>query len=241
LCAGLLVLASKPSEAKDPLPTGTSAKLVAADIALLQKGLETPPTAKGPIKGLKAVSMLLALNAQNNADAKDADKLAGVRDVALQIAAALEGGKVADAKKLLDGLKDPKAGDPKKVIKLHEQHKFSLDEVMTILGSTRAGGLNIENDFKEKEIEKTIKDPKKVELHGARIALIGQYALDLPPSDANNDKKKKLWADLCKEMVKAGSDLAAEAGKAKPEADAIKKKIAVVNKNCADCHNEFRK
>ncbi len=237
---GLASIPSSQSVAKDPLPAGTSAKLIAAEVENIQLGLEKTPLTKGGIKGLKSASMLLALNAQNNMEGADAAKMAGLRDSALKVAAALEAGKVGDAKTAAKALSAPAAGDAKKMVKLAEQSKFSLDEAMGLLSSARAGGLNIENDFKDRDVEKTMKDPKKVELYAARIALIGQYSLDLAPSDANGAKKKK-WEDWSKEMTQLSNDLAVEAAKAKPDTAAMKKKIGLVNKNCADCHNEFRK
>jgi len=237
---GLASIPSSQTVAKDPLPPGTSAKLIAAEVENIQLGLEKMPLTKGGIKGMKSASMLLALNAQNNMEGADAAKMAGLRDSALKVAAALEAGKVGDAKTAAKTLSAPAAGDAKKMVKLADQNKFSLDEAMSLLSSSRAGGLNIENDLKDRDVEKTMKDPKKVELYAARMALIGQYSLDLPPGDANGAKKKK-WEDWSKEMTQLSNDLAVEAAKAKPDTAAMKKKIGLLNKNCADCHNEFRK
>jgi hypothetical protein len=238
--AGLFSLAVAPTVAKDPLPPGTATKLLAADLDYLKKGFEKPPATKAVQMGLKSVAMNLAMNANNLVDGPDGAKMAGLRDQAVKIAEALEAGKAADAKKAADGLDSAPAGDPKKAVKLSEKAKVSLDEVMKVLNSTRAGGLNIENEFKDKEVDKTIKDAKKVELFAARIAIVGQYSLDLPSNEAVGAKKKK-WDDWSKEMTTLASDLAAEAAKPAADAATLKKKIAAVNKNCTDCHNEFRK
>ena len=240
LATGLVTLLVSPIVAKDPLPTGTASKLIAADIEFLQKGFEKTPTAKGFITGLKSAAMLLALNAQNNLDGPDGAKMAAIRDTALKIAGALEAGKVADAKKAVETLATASGGDPKKTIKLAEQHNFSLDEAMKVLGPAISGGMNIENDLKPKDVDKTIKDLKKVELYGARIALVGQYSLDLPSNEAVGEKKKK-WDEWSKEMTTLGMAMAEAAKADKPDLVGLKKKIATLNKNCADCHNVFRK
>jgi hypothetical protein len=233
------VSSGSPIRAKEELPAASASKVLASDVQLIKDGLAKAPTTKGAIKGLKSLSMLLALNAQNQAGGADGAKMAGLRDVAMTIATALEKGKVADAAKLAGGF-DSATGDPKKAVKLAEHAAFSLDEAMSTLGSSRAGGQNIETDFKDRSVATTLKDPKKVEAHAVHIALIGQYSVQLPPSDAVGAKKKK-WDELSQEMTKLAVELAEEAGKAKADVDVMKKKISAVNKNCVDCHNEFRK
>jgi cytochrome c556 len=99
--------------------------------------------------------------------------------------------------------------------------------------------MNIEADLKA--AEKAIKDPALVEVQAARVALIAQYSLDMPPSGAESGAKKKQWDDLAKESLKLGLEAAAEAAKgAKADQAKLKKTVSLINANCAACHGKFR-
>lgn len=236
--AVLGALLATPSTAKDPLPDGTAAKVIAADIEFLKAGLAEKPDKPGTIARLKGGAMLLALTAQNNLDGKDADKMAGLRAQAIKVAEALTAKKVADATTLAASLPAATGGD-KKPLKLHEQSKFDLSELMSVFGSAKSGGMNIEADFKA--AEKAIKDPAALEVQAARVALIAQYTLDMPAGTAEGATKRKLWDDLSKDMHKMGLETAAEAAKgAKADAAKLKKLAASINLNCKTCHEKFR-
>ena len=227
-----------PTVAKDPFPDGTSPKVIAADIEYLKAGLEPKPTAKGTLNALKGGAMLLALSAQNNLDGKDADRMAAVRAQALKVAEALTAKKTGDAAAAAAGLSDAKGGD-KKPLKLHDMHKFDLSELMGTYRSGKAGGMNIEADLKA--AKDSIKDIALVEVQAARVALIAQYSLDMPPSGADAGPKKKQWDDLAKESQKLATEAVAEAAKgAKADQAKLKKTIAAINLNCTNCHGKFR-
>ena len=236
--AALGVMLATPSIAKDPLPDGTAAKVIAADIEFLNAGFAEKPTRAGPLSALKGGAMLLALNAQNGLDGKDADKMAAVRAQALKVAEALAAKKTADATAAAAGLAAAKGGD-KKPLKLHEQAKFDLSELMSPFKSSKAGGMNIEADLKA--AEKAIKDLAALEVQAARVALIAQYTLDMPAGTAEGGAKRKLWDDLAKESQKLALETAAEAAKgAKADQAKLKKAIAGINLNCKTCHEKFR-
>lgn len=238
--AALGVLLATPSTAKDPLPDGTAAKVIAADIEFLNAGLAEKPTKDGPLAKLKSGAMLLALNAQNNLDGKDADKMAGLRAQALKVAEAVAAKKVADATAAAAGLAAATGGD-KKPLKLHEQAKFDLSDLMSVYGKSKSSGMNIEMDLLT-VAEKGAKDVALLEVQAARVALIAQYSLDMPPAEADSAAKKKQWADLAKESQKLGLDTAAEAAKgAKADAAKLKKMAGTINANCVACHEKFRK
>lgn len=235
--ATLGVLLATPSTAKDPLPDGTAAKVIAADIEFLNAGFAEKPTRAGPLAKLKGGAMLLALNAQNNLDGKDADKMAATRAQALKVATALAAKKTADATAAAAGLTAAAGGD-KKPLKLHEQANFDLSELMSVYGSAKSGGMNIEADLKA--AEKGIKDVAALEVQAARVALIAQYSLDMPAGSAEGAKRKQ-WDDLAKESLKLGLETAAEAAKgAKADQAKLKKTIAGINLNCKSCHETFR-
>ncbi len=234
--AGVLLIS--PTAAKDPLPDGTAAKVIAADIEFLTAGFEEKPTKPGPLASLKGAAMLLALSAQNGLDGKDGDKMAALRAQALKVAEALAAKNTADATAAVKGLAAPKGGD-KKPLKLHEQAKFDLAELMSAYRSSKAGSLNIEADLKA--AEKSIKDVAVVEVQAARSALIAQYSLDMPPSGAESGAKRKQWDDLAKESLKLGLEASAEAAKgAKADTAKLKKSVAALNLNCTACHKVFR-
>ena len=229
-------LASRPMEAKDALPEGGATQLIESDIAFLKKGLAKTPE-KRAVPTLKAAAMMIALNAQNNLDGKDADKMAAYRAQALLVAAAMAKGDIAGAKTAADGFDSAKGGD-KKAMKLAEMHKFSLDELMSQFRAGKVGGRNLEADLKDQA--KKVTDPKLAAELGARVATIAQYTIDLPAEKAVG-AKKKAWDDLSKEMKKLGEDAAAEASKgAKADTAMLAKKLQAINANCTACHNEFR-
>ncbi len=236
--AALGALLISPTTAKDPLPEGTNAKVIAADIEYLKGGFEEPPTRAGTLAALKSGAMLLALSAQNGLDGPDADKMAAVRAQALKVAEAIAAKNTADAVAAVKGLDAPKGGD-KTPMKLHEQAKFDLAELMGAYRSSKAGSLNIEADLKA--AAKGTKGVDVVEVQAARVALIAQYSLDMPPAGAESGAKRKQWDDLAKESMTLGLETAAEAAKgAKADAEKLKKLLGSVSANCSACHSKFR-
>lgn len=228
-CIG--VWAVGPSGAKDPLPAGAAAAQLEADIKYIQAGLAAKK--KNALTPLKSSAMLLALNAQNQLDGKDGAKMAGVRDQALKVAAEL--GKAEpdwDAAAKAAETLGTATGDPKKMVKLHEQNEFDVHDLMTVFKPKNRGGRGLEDDTIK--FAKTVADPKAAGEAANLVALIGQYS-ELMPPDANKDK----WAGYSKEMVKVGAEASETA--AKGDKTAIVKKFQAVDQNCKNCHNVFRK
>ena len=227
---------TRPMIAKDLLPDGSATQMIDSDIAFLKKGLAKEPE-KRAISTLKAAAMMIALNAQNNLDGKDGDRMAAVRSQALVVAAAIAKKDYATAKTAVDGFGSAKGGD-KKPLKLAEMHKFDLSELMSQFRSGKVGGRNIEADLKEQA--KKVTDTKLVAELGGRVASVGQYTVDLPEEKAVG-AKKKVWDDLSKEMKKLGEDAAAEASKgAKADMVGLAKKLQAINANCNACHELFK-
>ena len=225
------------ARAKDEQAGVSTTALADADIAFLKKGLAKKPK-DSEVNTLKATAMMLALYAQTNSTGPDAAKAAGQRDQALLIAAAIAKKDFAAAKIALDGLATAKDGDPKKVLKLHEQHAFDLSELMAQFSLGRSGGRHIEADLKAQAAK--LSDVKLAGELGTRVATIGQYAALMPSTEAVGTKKKK-WDDLCAEMIKLGSDAATEGGKGdKADKPALAKKLAAINLNCKSCHDAFK-
>jgi hypothetical protein len=234
--AGLLITGTLT--AKDPLPTGAGATQLTADMTYLKAGLEKKEEkAADP---LKAVAMLIAMNAQNQMDGKDGEKMAGVRDQALKIAGALskQGGADWDAAvKELAAMKDAK-GDAKKTVKLHEQHAFDIHELMSIFKKKNKGGRGLEDDIREMANKPS--DAKRVAEAGTLVALIGQYA-EAMDGEADTADKKKKWTEWSKEMQKVGKEALEEALKGdKADKAAMVKKVKAIDANCTACHNVFK-
>ena len=233
---GFAILSNIPSvrAADGIVPT---AALAESDVAFLKKGLSKKP-ADRELNTLKATAMMLALYAQNDMAGSDAAKAAGRRDQALLIAAAIEKKDFAAAKSAVEGLSAAKEGDPKKAVKLHEQHKFELSELMAQFALGRSGGRHIEADLKTQASKVT--DVKLAAELAARVATIGQYTAEMPAADAVGPKKQK-WDDFSKEMIKLGTDASAEAAKGeKADKVVLAKKLAAINLNCKSCHDTFK-
>ena len=72
---------------------------------------------------------------------------------------------------------------------------------------------------------------------------IGQY---FPENSKDGDTRAlpKIWTDRAefdKMLAKFGSDVTEQKSKATSNLDGLKQAMAVVGKDCADCHKEFRK
>lgn len=224
--------------AADPLPPEVTGKLVEADIALLQKKLATKP-AKRAEGSLKAVAMMIALYADQNASGKDAEKMIALRSQALKVAEAIAKKDFAAAKTAAEGLSKPSGGD-KKAIKLHEQAKFDIAEVMSPFRAATVDGLNIEKDIRAQA--KGVTDVKLVGDLAAHTTLLGEYTLLLPVEKATaNAANKKKWDDYTNDMLKLSRDIAAEAAKgAKADKAGLKSKLSKLDGSCTACHNDFR-
>ncbi len=222
----------------NPLPEGNG--VAAADIAFLQKGLAKPPVPR-EVSKLKAVAMLVALNAQHQIDGKDGAKMAGLRDAALGVAAAVGKKDFTAAKTAAAGLTDAKPAAAAKPVKLDElikANKFDLDELMSTFVKTTGGGLNLEADVKA--MSKAVTDPKAAAVAAGRIALIGEYTLLLPPEGIDAEKKKK-WDAWSVEMTTLAVDISKEAAKG-ASGDKVKmaKGFRNLDANCNACHTAFR-
>jgi cytochrome c556 len=234
--AAWLIATSTETTAADTvaLPAGVTQKTISADIAFLQKGLSKMPQ-KREVPTLKAVAMLLALQGQNHISDP---KMAALRDQALKVGAAIAQKNYTAAKAEADKLANPPAATSKGPIKLAEQNKFDLAELMSLFRNERVGGLNIEKDIRAQA--KKVTDADAAGVIGARCADAAVYALHLPPSDAVGAKKKQ-WDDWCNEMKKLGEESAAEAGKgASADKAGLAKKFSALDANCTACHNVFR-
>ncbi len=217
--------------ARDPLPDPALKAVTEADIAYLTKTLDAK-VEKRAVNTVKATAMLLALAAQKDGNG-------ALQEHALAVAGALAGKEkdFAAAKAAAGKLAGATGGTPKAVA-LHEQHKFDLDQLMSVFRAGKVGGLNMEKDIKDQG--KKLTDVKLAEVTGARLVLIADYTAKYPHTDATGPKKKQ-WDDWTKEMGDLGAAVAAEAGKgAKADKSLVEKKLKALEVNCAACHSVFR-
>jgi hypothetical protein len=229
----MVLVALSNAEAKDPDP---AAAQLTADISYLKTTLAKK--GKTTVKPLKAVAMMVAMQAQDQAKGDDADKLAGTRDQALKVAEALAKG-TPDwdlAIKASESLGTAK-GDAKKVVKF-EATDFDVQELMTVFRPKNKGGLGLETTLLEQV--KGVKDAKVALGYGNQIVLIGKYS-ELLAKSMNAGNKEKDWIAHAKEMQKVGGDLVTEASKEKPDLKALTKAMKAIELNCTACHKDFRK
>lgn len=240
LAAGLwfLTAAATRSSAAPPLPKDTFKKAVEADIAALQKAIDTcasdPKEARRHGPTARSLAMMLALYAEATGDA-------ALRTDAIKVAETL-------------GKKDWKAaGDLAKKLaakpgaaalapdNLHAKAKYGLDEVMSPFRGGTVGGLNIEKDIRSLRDGKIKVDPAAVEILAARTAALSDYALHMPTDKAESGAKKAQWVKLSQDSIDLSKKLAEEAGKGKSANEKeIVKLVKALDAKCLDCHKEFR-
>ena len=223
--------------AANPLTLPEGNGVAAADIAFLQKGLSKQPIPR-EVPTLKATAMLVALNAQNQMGGKDGAKMAGLRDAALEVAAAVGKKDFAAAKTAAAALNDAKPVSDAKPVKLESMHKFELEELMSTFRKGTVGGLNLEAEVKAQS--KAVTDPKLAAITAGRVALIGVYTVELPPEGIDAAKKMQ-WDAWSKEMTKLASDVSDEAAKgAAADKAKLAKGFKALDMNCNACHTVFR-
>ncbi len=230
-----LVLVLLPSGvAKEPETVSTQ---LTADVTYLKTTLAKK--GKSSVKTLKAVSMMIALQAQDQAKGEAADLMAGTRDQAVKVAEALSKGTVDwdAAIKAAEAIGTTK-GDAKKVVKF-EDTDFDVQELMTVFRPKNKGGLGLEALLLE--YVKGTKDSKAALSYGNQMVLIGKYS-ELLTKTMNAGNKEKAWVGHAQEMQKLGGDLVTEASKGdKADKATMTKVMKALELNCTACHKDFRK
>lgn len=227
--AGLIAAYALASNAvADHVPEGTASKVVAADIAFLQKGLEKEPERRA-IPTLVAAAMNIAYYGSDDLQAQ-----------ALKVAEAINKKDFAGAKTAAAALKPAASkghGDP---LKLAEAVDYELYHAMSAFRAERVGGMNLEKDIRTQA--KKVTDLELAELIAGRVASIGAYSKVLPEGRAAaNSANKEKWEKLTDDMNNLASDIAKEAGKGSAADMAeLAKKFSLLDASCTACHNEYR-
>ncbi len=234
LAAAWLTVAATGSAADDKgqLPPAVAKGMVEKDIAFLQKGLSKTPE-KRAVPTLKATAMLIALYAQDN-------QQGGLRDQALKVAEAIAKKDYAGAKAAADGLKAAPGGGSGGAVKLADQAKFDIAELMSTFRNATVGGRNMEKDIRAQA--KSVTDPTLVGEMAARTVLICQYAHQMPAEKASaNPANLKKWAGYTDDTAKLAREIADEAAKgAGANKGVLSKKLKALDASCTACHNDFR-
>jgi len=241
-----LVALGQAQEGKDVVvPDGDYAKLVEAQLKVVQEGLKgaKEATEKDQVKKMKTkarcAAVMIAAAAQDNLAGKDGQQRATVRDAALNLAALVKGEKYDEAVKLAGELKDLKEDSKakKEKVKLYEAH-LDLQEVMSQFKQPKAGGQGI-----EKLLLNLATDKKKVVPPAAindallsttyQIALLSDLTHDHVP--AKDKKDWDIWSvDMKKGALEMASQLKAKDGKAAFAA------LNKLNTSCSACHERFK-
>ena len=213
------------------LPKDSAKAATAADVAELQKKLETiaanPEKSKGAIRTAKGLVLSIGIYGDE-----------ATQGQAAKVLLALDKKDFKGAAEAAKGLSAPVA-DPAAVKAI--EGKFDLEDVMSQFRLAKSGGNNIEKDIRDGMKSGAI-DPKAAELIGARSAALAVYTEKLP-----NDKAKtapamtKKWEKWAKDMAGTGKELAEEGNKgAKADAKKLTGLLKKLDASCSNCHNEFR-
>ena len=226
--AGLCVWAAT---AAPELPKDVAKTATAADVADLQKIMETvaanPAKNKGAIRTAKGLVLTLAVYGD-----------AATQGQAAKVLLALDKKDYPGAAEAAKGLSSPKA-DPAAVKAI--QGKYDLEDVMSQFRRGKSGGNNIEADLRD-AIKGGSIPPKAAEVLGARVAALAVYTEKMPNEKAGtNAAMKSKWERFAKEMGKNGKELADEAAKgSKADAKKLVTTLKRLDASCTSCHSDFR-
>lgn len=236
--------------AADPIPDAEFKALAEEDAKNIVAWCETAK-AKEKLKSanrtIKSNTLVLALAAQMQMTGKNATddaRFVTIRNTALDVA------KSAGAKKYNDAFTTAKtislnmpAGKgkvgPMPVADLVTAVGLDVDDLMNPFRLANVGGYGIEKEIQDNAQKKAATPPNKAGLLARRVLLIADVVEVIPFSGDNNQKLKKDWADVNKDMKAAGSTLLAAAGT--KNAKDIQAAFAKLETTCVACHRQFKK
>jgi cytochrome c556 len=74
-----------------------------------------------------------------------------------------------------------------------------------------------------------------------RSAVINEYALHYPNEKARSKPdNEKEWKKLSQESIDLSREIAAEAGKPKPDLKMLRTKLTALEAACTNCHGKYR-
>jgi hypothetical protein len=266
LVAGAMLLLAGPGRTggkdarwKKFLPGNAYKELVDREVLILQGSLNNPD--ENSLNRAKlATVMIIGLSRSLEMKLKGE---ASIDPVALAIAKLLNGkGKIAEARKLIDELKNPKGKGDLKVKEVNLQKVFGGD-VLAMMDHLRPkakrgdglatslqtsaplkGALNgIEEKVralaKKKMTEANMKkSADEMVLLGYRLAVLAEVTDDFAPAVKAGNKDPKAWNEFSVEMRDSALEMAAASKK--KDAAAVFDAAGRLEASCIKCHSVFR-
>lgn len=212
--------------------------LVEADIKALNDLLSANPPKKPQIKQARVLAIVIGLNAEaagNKAvrahagkvvEALADEKLAEAKEAAKALVSA-KGDGAASGDIIKSGLfdKDPTTND------------WDRDLAMQLFKTSKAGGLGIEGNIKNKWVGKAPvgKDVDVARAHAQKAAVIGLALQQMGPPKGKPDAD---WKKYAADMTKAADEAAAAAKK--NDGKAMVAAFNQLDKACTNCHEKYK-
>jgi cytochrome c556 len=219
------------------IPEEETTRLIQEDADYVKEKL-----AKHDARDAKRARMAAIMIAAYAASARgDANKLAGVRDMALKVAQDAKDKKYDAAMKAVNNLKalrgngGGKADFPK---------ELDVEDIMRPFALPNTGGLGIEKELlglgrRPLGTAALNQKSQQLTLFGYRAAVIAELAKRNPSETAQkNAANRKKWDGWADDMSKAAVQFA-EAARSK-NAQTLKTAAVKLNNSCSQCHEVFR-
>jgi len=235
-----------PEYWKAVLPENVFAELVNRDAQVIRETLAKGTPDKKMAVRLRCSAAMIASYAQTQMlkGGSNAQQLAGLRDLALKVNAAVKDGKFDDAKKLTGELSPTAKGEANaKTTPVDLQKETELDIIMNQFKAERSAGLDIEKKFLALVKHRGKLSPeqyKEIVPMTYQMNIIGQYAEALAPERDEGPKKRADWVRWAQEMQRLTLEAAKAASAAKPDDKAVKDLLNKIDANCTSCHKVFR-
>jgi hypothetical protein len=270
LCSGDSAAQKKNNGAWQVIvPKDENEELVARALSILQKEIgalnpRKPKDLRTSLKRIRATALSLAALTQSGAAIAKDQKLATLRDIALQLNTTAGKKDINGLKKLAGGLPVQKADPKAKLGPVPLRDAVAEpDNFMTVFRLRMHGGEGLDNDLRstpdlrleagngiEKKIQSLAEDALKpadlkkqadeLVLLAYKTATVAQSALDWGPNIVNAGAKKNQenWLKWAEEMRKHALELAAAAKKG--NANAVFAAAGKLDATCARCHKVFK-
>jgi hypothetical protein len=231
---------------KAVLPEAEFAKLVTFENKLLQEHIGKGLDEKRNANRARVSALMIAGFAQSSmmAGGAKADQLAGLRDLAIKAAKAVEDGKTDEAKKLADSLTPTAKGEAGAKTEPTNLNKLlDLEELMHQFKPERAGGKDLEKKIKtftQKRAALTTEELKDATVSAYQTAIIAQFTIGFAPAADQGKKKKADWVTWSQEMGELAVAAAKASSAAKPDDKGVKAAFKKLDDACAKCHTVFK-
>jgi hypothetical protein len=245
---GTLVVARPGADGpwKAVLPEAEFVKLVTVENKLLKDHIGKGLDEKRNVTRAQVSAAMIAAYAQSSmmAGGAKADQLAGLRDLAIKTAKAIESKNSEEANKLAAILTPTAKGDAgakKEPVDLNKL--IDLDDLMHQFSPQRGGGKELEKKIKtfmQKRAALTADELKDATMCAYQTAIIAQFAVGFAPEADQGKKKKADWLTWSHEMGDLALAAAKASSAAKPDDKSVKAAFRMLDEGCTRCHNVFK-